>query len=770
MTHEDAYLLASKSTIASEEVLIEENCLNQHNLQEILRKVMQEDGFYWDAIRFLEVMKEKNPNMLYCIKYSKEGKPEAILWMLPEMREDLVCFGDIMFLDAQERDYNQSGWPYIGPCIKDNENHVRVVCECICIVESHDMYCWILQSLGYLEERWSLKNLRILFADQLIKESIVSDLQISDKCFLHGDPYHFKNKVFPEVFGDLYKSVCPYLDEMINADTKEVWDSTYAAATSVTVPHPRRQSELQKIYDNPRYYSQWYLNKIEGNFGCKGSTHAEQNHSSITAHLGQGGNFSIVEHIKVLIERQVRLGKQRRELELKNNQTRKRFKSAKAGHRGLIETEAKKVLSTYAFEKLFKAEARKNLQKVDNGIMYTVWSCAYDWECRHECGDYVEISLNERCKCFKRKKWSIQCRHELCIDEEFDISKYHPRWMNDLTYQANVGVPLTIASKEKVISEKILERELVSSCDILQAHSGLSTCHSGGLSTCHSTDSLVGEAHESQNDISYQSVLAECETLLRLISLDKSKLSDFSDNVKLSLKRARSNMSIKVSFDTALVDYRHETQDLDDGRLGYWPNASNMKRMKSKYEKRTNFMQKKRKSSNGVDYCQYNIKTKSCGLCHAKGHTRNHCPKVSLWNGVLIHRKEDRSCFGNSLTNSRTYDVKVWLGSMIHHVATELPTSMKGIVVHGLYIFGHTTFVSCTLLMSNLDAHTLYAQYPFSITLIRDYVITCAKTHVVINQMKKTNDAEISANTDGQSEFASAFGTASYSQSSNGCV
>ena len=94
---------------------------------------MQEDGFYWDAIRFLELVKEKNPNMLYRIKYSKEGKPEAILWMLPEMREDLVRFGDIMFLDAQKRDYNQPGWPYIGPCIKDNENHVRVVCECICI-------------------------------------------------------------------------------------------------------------------------------------------------------------------------------------------------------------------------------------------------------------------------------------------------------------------------------------------------------------------------------------------------------------------------------------------------------------------------------------------------------------------------------------------------------------------------------------------------------------------------------------------------------------
>ena len=48
---------------------------------------------------------------------------------------------------------------------------------------------------------------------------------------------------------------------------------------------------------------------------------------------------------------------------MKNNQTRKRFKSSKACQRGLIETEVKKVLSTYAFKKLFKAEARKISKK-----------------------------------------------------------------------------------------------------------------------------------------------------------------------------------------------------------------------------------------------------------------------------------------------------------------------------------------------------------------------------------------------------------------------
>jgi len=58
------------------------------------------------------------------VKFSKEKKPEAIMWILLEMREDLVCFGNIMFLYAQNWDFNQPGWPYIGHCVKDNKNHV----------------------------------------------------------------------------------------------------------------------------------------------------------------------------------------------------------------------------------------------------------------------------------------------------------------------------------------------------------------------------------------------------------------------------------------------------------------------------------------------------------------------------------------------------------------------------------------------------------------------------------------------------------------------
>ena len=71
--------------------------------------------------------------------------------MFLEGRESLVRYGDVLFLDAMKRDYNESGCPYIGTCVKDNENKVLVMAELICISDNHEMYNWILRSMVEME-------------------------------------------------------------------------------------------------------------------------------------------------------------------------------------------------------------------------------------------------------------------------------------------------------------------------------------------------------------------------------------------------------------------------------------------------------------------------------------------------------------------------------------------------------------------------------------------------------------------------------------------
>jgi hypothetical protein len=168
---EEAHHLSSKRRWASEEFLLkDDNPMLKQKLTALLRKVMQEDSSTWDALRFLDLTKDDNPGFDYQIKYDAFGRPEAVCWMLLEMRSDLLRFGNCLFLDSQKRQYNTVGWPYIGPVVKDSEMQVNCVAESICLEESHRMYVWIVLMLVEMEPRFSLSFVDIIFGDQRLTD------------------------------------------------------------------------------------------------------------------------------------------------------------------------------------------------------------------------------------------------------------------------------------------------------------------------------------------------------------------------------------------------------------------------------------------------------------------------------------------------------------------------------------------------------------------------------------------------------------------------
>ena len=66
---------------------------------------------------------------------------------------------------------------------------------------------------------------------------------------------------------------------------------------------PQKLGKLDNIYQNPSYYAGYYLRNIEGNLWLLGSVTAEQNHASIVAYMGEGGNWSIMLHMSMLMSR-----------------------------------------------------------------------------------------------------------------------------------------------------------------------------------------------------------------------------------------------------------------------------------------------------------------------------------------------------------------------------------------------------------------------------------------------------------------------------------
>jgi hypothetical protein len=217
--------------------------------------------------------------------------------MLPEMRSDLLRFGNCLFLDNQKRQYNTVGWPYIGPVVKDSEMQVHCVAESICFEESHRMYVWIVQMLVEMEPKLELCSIKIIFGDQALTNQILIDLGIQDSCILCGDYYHLINEVWPATFGNhIYHKICGYLDQML-LGSKDEWEHSYASAKQYLLHDAQEFSSLEQIYSNPSHYAGWFLRKIEGNLLLNGSVPAEQNHSSVAAHLGAGASWSVVEQV-----------------------------------------------------------------------------------------------------------------------------------------------------------------------------------------------------------------------------------------------------------------------------------------------------------------------------------------------------------------------------------------------------------------------------------------------------------------------------------------
>ena len=169
ITQEEAHHLASgKKLSAADEIIDVDDKIVTTNLKILFMKIMQEKSNTWTAIRYLEEQQKQIPGFVYSITKDDDGKPCGIMYMTPRMRQNLIRFGDLLFLDAQQRQFNNNGFPYISPCMINEENKVAQGAEALVIQESINMYTWIIKEMNCLEPRFKLSNIKFIFADQKI--------------------------------------------------------------------------------------------------------------------------------------------------------------------------------------------------------------------------------------------------------------------------------------------------------------------------------------------------------------------------------------------------------------------------------------------------------------------------------------------------------------------------------------------------------------------------------------------------------------------------
>jgi hypothetical protein len=509
---------------------------------------------------------------------------------------------------------------------------------------------------------------------------------------------------------------------------------------------------VDKIFKNPEYYSGYYLRQLEGNLMMMGDAPAEQNHSSVAAHLGNGSNWTISEHVRQLIERQNTLEKAFHYQDNKLYTSTLNYRSEHVGPGKKDEELAKKHLTKYAFNELFvrtrdKAKELKMEELVDGSVL--LWP---HYRAR-ESERTVTLRPDERCECTDRRAYRYQCCHELAHDGHFDLGKYHPRWLMTRIFRHKFPVlcqmPTLPGSNTSVASNDVIIGSVAARTEIAD------TSVQGGI--LHDEESVQEGINEVsyRNKMNYVFALGRCSQLCKTAGHDKVALASVVSLIDEATERLRRGLHITPIYtDFASAGVLTERNNLMNNPLPSVPahhtNPTGQRRFKSSLELKRG---RKRRSSKSVTENDPTFmeplsntakRTKTCRLCFQQGHQVTHCPSLDPYLGIPLPKddREARSELAVNMSQPNTYTSSPLAQQT--QVYKSLPTGVQALIIHKRVLIDSTLLNSivpsnfcflCTVLHEGGTEHETYTRAAFQLGCIAKFV-TNSKANIVISELK----------------------------------
>jgi hypothetical protein len=789
LTYEQALLLTSGRQIAAEEMTDLDDPFIKQNISLMLRRIMAEDSGTWEAITFMDDLKVAAPGFDYRIMKDEEGRPIGLMYMTAQMRYHARRYGTVICLDAQKRQYNSSGWPYIAPVVKDNEMKVAVAAESIVTEETHGFYIWILQSMAAIEPRFKLSDIRIVFADQKITPTVLQDLGIEDTCILRGDFYHLLNEVWPSHFhSSVYPTIKKFLGTMLLSKTLEEWENAYSCASEVLISRPRMKSALDAIYHATEQYAGFYLRSIEGNLMMNGDVSAEQNHSGVVSYLGEGASFAVAEQVTHLLKRQQNNDKLRRQTEDRQYVQASRFNSSyREPKYATDDVTAKKAFSGYGFKELWTRSIKRSFflqSEVTADGHLCVWPTKETRDDRTEESTFV-LQEGIRCHCIRRIAYSIQCEHEYVMDGGLDVLKYDSRWYHRQVFDKQFPDMAAIFPGNRS-QHWCQDVNPVSTNEDIENVGPLVNNDAQFLGTrnedlddgdTNQFDDGGDESEEEDDDIplsqlaaapssdklTFHHIQERATELARSVQNDQVAMTTLFCTLNDMIDRIRLGKSISISFHDGILDSLDTNQNINVNkpRSAVSRACSNSTSVKRKVSHNEYHSRNKKTHRKGVRQSQIDgstdsvflppatIRTRACTMCQNKGHGRLKCPLVTKYGAVplQLNNEEIRARLGRNLALISKFQTEHRPLNDERVIFGELPASkeVKGLVIHKRYLIDSTLFnaesaenlaVECTILHDFGQEHPSYTKQLFKVHCI-DTWIRRSKSNIILCQLEE---------------------------------
>ena len=142
LTMDSAQSFFSTKSSANEYINLDDHIVKV-NIKQHFNDVLNNNNGSIHSINLLEKLSADINGFDYRVKYDDENIPEGFVWMTPNMRQNLIRFQDNIYLDAQVRKFNTSGYPYISPIITNKEGLIGQICESLIPEETLSEYTWV---------------------------------------------------------------------------------------------------------------------------------------------------------------------------------------------------------------------------------------------------------------------------------------------------------------------------------------------------------------------------------------------------------------------------------------------------------------------------------------------------------------------------------------------------------------------------------------------------------------------------------------------------
>ena len=660
-------------------------------IKEVYLEYLNDDTCSTKIYAILEKISNEDPGFTYNIAFDHNNIATGIVWMTSTMRSNLHRFGSFMCLDALKRTTNVFEWPYIGPTIVNDLNKISVVCEAFCVSERKLAYTFILKSMLQMAPTFNPNNLKVVYCDEFLTDSILVDAGLSQTKLIY-DHYHLHLN-FNKSIGPLYNvKYREFFTSILNSSCEFEFHLLLSEARKEFKDNSTVLKEINYIETNVDHCVAYVIDSITGSCAKRGSTHAEQNHSSIMSRLGKDFVGELEQLLKILLERQ---GEKNlafnKELSISHSHMCIKHRNLMNSNKDQILIDAAKHLCEWSyqrFEKAYKQSRYYTIECIGNNS-YKVFRKK----------DQIQpprnfININSKCNCVSSVAFQEQCCHEIKLLNKFDFNRFSRRHhlregitmnANKLLYKnphcyshlkidgfrcSTVGT----YEDENVIYATTTEKNSPSQSTLVVASNyNDEPIH---LSNRNESEYILRKEINVKNHLSYreaQDIVSKlynaCNRnpqlhvvvggfLLQMLNTvenkDVSKITSL-DDMQSQFTRLINNFN--SSFNT--IDMFQSSHDISVGFSKPIPKVNNAikKRLQPIVEKSS-----KRhcpsNNNNTLSFRRVHKKPKSCSFCSETGHTISSCPtKLLLGEEVnyeqLIQYMENTSPFRIASSNDK---------------------------------------------------------------------------------------------------------------------